>query len=192
MKWNEETIAAKVADIANKFAPARMPSNSEVIALTGGYALANAIQKNGGYEHWANKLGLEQKYSETKVGIEYERKVAEMLRKSGHNVQETTVKHPYDLLVDGCVKVDVKVANTSLIRDSKVHAYRIAKKQQTCDFYICCEVDTGGVYVVPSNMATGQTQIEMGLNSQKYSHYKDAFYLIDDAVNFYKSLVIPF
>lgn len=192
MKWNEETIAAKVADIANKFAPARMPSNSEVIALTGGYALANAIQKNGGYEYWANKLGLEQKYSETKVGIEYERKVAEMLRKSGHNVQETTVKHPYDLLVDGCVKVDVKVANMSFIRGSKVHAYRIAKKQQTCDFYICCEVNTGGVYVVPSNMATGQTQIEMGPDSQKYSHYKDAFYLIDDAVNFYKSLVIPF
>ena len=63
MKWNEETIATKVADIANKFTPARMPSNSEVIEMTGGYALANAIQKNGGYEYWANKLGLERKYS---------------------------------------------------------------------------------------------------------------------------------
>ena len=192
MKWNEETIAAKVADIANKFAPARMPSNSEVIEMTGSYALANAIQKNGGYEYWANRLGLERKHSETKVGIEYERKVGEMLRKGGHNVQETTIKHPYDLLVDGCVKVDVKVANTSLIRGSKVHAYRIAKRQHTCDFYICCEVDTGSIYVIPANMVTGQVQIEMGLNSQKFRHYKDAFFLINDAVNFYKSLVIPF
>lgn len=46
--------------------------------------------------------------------------------------------------------------------------------------------------VIPANMVTGQVQIEMGLNSQKYSYYKDAFYLIYDAVNFYKSLVIPF
>ena len=192
MKWNEETIAVKVADIANKFAPARMPSNSEVIEMTGNYALANAIQKNGGYEYWANKLGLERKHSETKIGIEHERRVAEMLRKGGHSVQETTIKHPYDLLVDGCVKVDVKAAGTSLVRGSKVHAYRIVKRQHTCDFYICCEVDTDGIYVIPANMVTGQVQIEMGLNSQKYSHYKDAFYLIDDAVNFYKSLVIPF
>lgn len=192
MKWNEELIATRVSEIANKFAPARMPSNNEVIEMTGNYALANAIQKNGGYEFWANKLGLERKHSETKVGIEYERRVAEMLRKGGHSVQETTIKHPYDLLVDGCVKVDVKVASTSLIRGSKVHAYRIAKRQHTCDFYICCEVDTGGIYVIPANMVTGQVQIEMGLNSQKYNHYKGAFYLIDDAVQFYQSLVIPF
>ena len=192
MKWNEETIAAKVADIANKFAPARMPSNSEVIEMTGSYALANAIQKNGGYEYWANKLGLERKHSETKVGIEYERRVAKMLRDNGHDVQTTTIKHPYDLLVDGCVKVDVKVANTSMIRENKVHAYRIAKRQHTCDFYICCEVDTDDIYVIPANMVTGQVQIEMGPGSQKYSHYKDAFYMIDDAVNFYKSLIIPF
>ena len=192
MKWNEETIAAGITDIANRFAPARMPSNREVVEMTGSYALSNAIQKNGGFEYWANLLGLEQRRSETKVGVEFERKIAEMLRGRGHSVQETTTKHPYDLLVDGCVKIDVKAANTSLIRGSEVHAYRLSKRQHTCDFYICCEADTGGIYIVPANMVTGQVQIEMGLNSQKYSHYKDAFYLIDDAVNFYKSLVIPF
>lgn len=192
MKWNEELITTKLTDIANTFTPARMPSNREVIELTGGYALSSAIQKRGGFEHWANKLGLEQKHSETKTGIEYERKIAEILRKNGHSVQTTTIKHPYDLLVDDCVKVDVKVANTSLIKGSKIHAYRIAKRQHTCDFYICCELDTDGIYVIPANMVTGQVQVEMGLNSQKFCHYKDAFYLIDDAVNFYKSLIIPF
>lgn len=192
MKWNDKIIATRIMDIANQFTPARMPSNREVIEITGGYALANAIQKNGGYEYWANKLGLEQKQSETKAGIEYERKVAELLRKRGHKVSATTIKHPYDLLVDGCVKVDVKVANTSFVRKNEIHAYRIAKRQQTCDFYICCEADTGDMYVIPSSIATGQVQIEMGLNSQKYSHYKGAFHLIDVAVNFYKSLVAPF
>lgn len=192
MKWNEELISARITDIANKFAPVRMPSNREVVEMTGNYALANAIQKNGGYEFWANKLGLEQKHSETKVGVEYERRVADALREHGHNVLGTTVKHPYDLLVDNCVKVDVKVASTSLVRGSKVHAYRIAKRQHTCDFYICCELDTGGTYVIPANMVAGQVQIEMGTDSQKFGHYKDAFYLIDDAVKFYQSLVIPF
>ena len=192
MKWNEELISTGITDIANKFVPVRMPSNREVVEMTGNYSLANAIQKHGGYEFWANKLGLEQKRSETKIGVEYERKVADILRKCGHDVAETTIKHPYDLLVDNCVKVDVKVADTSLIRNNKAHAYRIAKRQHTCDFYICCELDTGDIYVIPANMVAGQVQIEMGPGSQKYSHYKDAFYLIDDAVKFYQSLVIPF
>ena len=192
MKWNEELITTKLTDLANTFTPVRMPSNREVIEATGNYALSNAIQKSGGYSYWANKLGLEQRQSETKIGIEYEHKVADILRKSGHSVQGTTVKHPYDLLIDNCIKVDVKVANTSLTKGSKVHAYRIAKKQHTCDFYICCEADGDGIYVIPANAVTGQVQIEMGQGSQKYRPYRDAFYLIDDAVNFYKSLVIPF
>ena len=192
MKWNEELISAGITDIANKFVPARMPSNREVVEMTGNYSLANAIQKHGGYEFWANKLGLEQKHSETKIGVEYERKVAEILRSYGHLVEETTIKHPYDLLVDNCIKVDVKVANISLIRGYEAHAYRIAKRQQTCDFYICCELDTDGIYVVPANMVAGQVQIEMGLDSQKYSSYRGAFYLIDEAIEFYQSLVVPF
>jgi hypothetical protein len=193
MKWTEEMIEAKIRQIASEFMPARMPTNREVIEITGNHALSVAIQKNGGYEFWAKKLGLEQKYSESRIGLEYERRIAEKLRKAGHVVEETSVKHPYDLLIDGCVKVDVKVANTSKVRGSDVHAYRLSKKHHTCDFYICCENDAfKDIYVIPANMVSGQTQIDMGVHSRKYEHYKDAFYLIDDAAKFYKSLVIPF
>lgn len=193
MKWTDEDIMLNISSIANQFEPIRMPTNSEVIRMSGGYALANAIQKHGGYEYWAKRMGLKQMKSETKIGIEYERKVADILLKAGHEVEETSIKHPYDLLVDGCVKVDVKVANTALVRGYPAHSYRIAKPQQTCDFYICCECDGNeDMYVIPAHMCKGQKQIVMGTNSDKYSLYKSAFYLIDDTVKYFASLVAPF
>ena len=191
-KWTKANIARGISLIAEQFDPIRMPTNKEVIEMSGGYSLSAAIQKNGGYEYWARRLNLEQKKSETKLGIKYERIVADRLRRGGHVVEETSVKHPYDLLVDGCVKVDVKVANASKVRNYDAHSYRIHKPQQTCDFYICCENDSSNMYVIPANMCRGQKQIVMGKDSRKYSSYKNAFNLIDAAVNFFDSLVVPF
>ena len=185
-EWTDEKIERCIMAIANKFDPARMPTNREVIEMSGTYALSNAIQKNGGYEYWANKLGLEQKYSESKLGMEYEHLIAEILEARGHEVVMTPTKHPYDLLVDGCVKVDVKVSNESLVRGSSVHAYRISKKLHTCDFYVCCENDGDKcIYVIPAHICSGQTQVEMGYET-KYEQYRDAFHLIDRAARFYK------
>ena len=188
--WNEETIRNEIMSLANQFEPARMPSSREVKSMTGSYALSNAIQKSGGYKYWADLLGLDQKHSETKLAIEWECKIANAFRAAGYDVERTSVKYPYDLLIDGCVKVDVKVARTSFVRGSAVHAYRIVKPQQTCDFYICCEADSDDVYVIPANVCKGQKQIEMGMTT-KYAVYKNAFDLIDNAVTFYSSLVAP-
>ena len=193
MKWTDENIMQGIAAIAEQFEPKRMPTNREVINASGGYALSNAIQKHGGYEYWAKRMGLKQVRSDTKMGIECERKVASILRDAGHNVEETSVKYPYDLLVDDCVKIDVKTANESSVHGYPVYSYRIAKPQQTCDFYICCEKsEKENMFVIPAHICKGQKQIVMGRETEKYSYYRNAFFLIDDTVNHYKSLAIPF
>ena len=186
--WNESEIENGILRIANTFAEPRMPSNSEVFAHEGNYALAVAIQKHGGYKYWAKKLGLEQKYSETVLGLAGEKDVADCLRSLGFEVKETSVKHPYDLLINGCVKVDAKTANTSYIRGCPVHAYRLAKRDHTCDFYIFYEHDTLRKYVVPAHKCHGQVQVEMGIGSKAYSEYLNAFHRLAEASDFYKAM----
>lgn len=181
-------IADGIERIASLYSPKRMPSNQEVLEAEGNYALSMAIQKSGGYKYWANKLGLEQKYSETALGIEGERTIAGYLESQGFEVKPTSVKHPYDLLINGCIKVDVKTAKTSYIQGCPIHAYRLGKKDHTCDFYIFYEWDTLKTYVVPAYKCQGQVQVEMGKNPRPYGKYFGAYDLIQKASDMYRQM----
>lgn len=186
--WTDSKIVEGVERIASMFEPKRMPTNREVIEAEGDYRLANAIQKNGGYEYWAHRLNLKQKHSDTQVGIKGERFVAERLSSMGFDVKLTSVKHPYDLLVNGCVKIDVKTATTTYVRGYPIHSYRLAKTMHTCDFYIFYEMDIGNIYVVPAHRLNGQVQVGMGLQSKVYDEYLGAFDLIKQASEMYQRM----
>ena len=187
-KWTENTIAREILNIANQFDPPKMPTLKETREMYENSGLACAISKTGGFEYWANKLGLPQGYSETKVGAQAEKEIAAELKDRGYSVELTSTKHPYDVLVDGCVKIDVKAANTTMIRGCPVHAYRLAKRQHTCDFYIFREIDGGATYIVPAHLCNGQVQVEMGIGSKKYEPYKEAWDLIGKASRFYRGM----
>lgn len=189
-KWTDNTIEREILKIANQFDPPKMPSRAEIESMYENHGLSVAISKNGGFNYWAERLGLPQGYSETKVGVQAEKMIADELSAKGHEVELTTARHPYDILVDGCVKVDVKAANTTYIRGYTAHIYRLAKRQHTCDFYIFREIDTGITYIVPAHICYGQVQVGMGVDSKKYEPYKEAWELIGKAVDFYKSLII--
>lgn len=187
-KWTDNTIEREIMNIANQFDPPKMPTRQEAKDMYENDGLANAISKNGGFEYWANRLGLPQGHSETKVGKQAEASMLDVLLRLGFDAERTSTKHPYDILVDGCVKVDVKAANTSLIRGCEIHAYRLAKTKHTCDFYLFHEIDTGITYVVPAHICNGQVQVEMGKDSKKYRPYKEAWKLIEKMSKFYKTL----
>ena len=187
-KWTDNTIAREILNIANQFDPPKMPTLKEAQEMYENGGLACAISKTGGFEYWANKLGLPQGYSETKIGVQAEKDIADELKAKGYGVELTSTKHPYDVLVNGCVKIDVKAANTSMIRGCPVHAYRLAKRQHTCDFYIFREIDTDSTYIVPAHLCNGQVQVEMGIDSKKYEPYKEAWDLIGKASKFYREM----
>ena len=188
IKWTDELIENAIMELANQFDSPRMPTKSEMEEMRGDYALSCAVSKHGGFEYWANRLGLEQKYSETALGVEGEKQIAGVLEVKGFDVKPTSTRHPYDLLVDKCVKVDVKTAKTTLIRGCPIHAYRLAKRDHTCDFYIFYEIDTLKVYVVPAYRCQGQVQVEMGKNSKPYAKYLGAFSLIKEAAEMYQRM----
>src|SRR5699024_12772503 len=58
-----------------------------------------------------------------------------------YTVEKMTTKHPYDLLVNENVKVDIKVGRVHYHFGSKAHTFRLAKKYSTCDIYICFALD---------------------------------------------------
>lgn len=187
-KWTDEAIASETMKIANRLTPVRMPTRSEIVEIVGNDELTNAIRRHGGYEYWAKRLGLEQKRSETTFGIEGERAISEILKEKGYDVKLTSTRHPYDLLVNNCVKIDVKTAKTSYIRGCPIHAYRLAKRDHTCDFYIFYEYDTSRIYVVPAHKCQGQVQVEMGNNSKLYAKYLGAFDLIEQVNEMYQRM----
>lgn len=188
INWTDELIASELMKIANQYDPPRMPSHSEMETFCGDSKLSNAITRRGGSKTWAEKLGLEWGDHETAAGVHGEEYIAKLLKDMGHDVETTPTRFPYDLLVNKCVKIDVKSASTSHVRGYPVHAFRIAKKQPTCDLYILYEADTDSVYVVPAHRLHNQVQIVMGLDSKLYKPYKDAFSQIEYLTEVYRNI----
>ena len=167
----------------------RMPSSSETIKLTNSTSLSNMIMKNGGFYHWANKLGLEVKKSDTKTGIEYENKCLELLQSKGLKAELTPVKFPYDILVEKVVKIDVKVSN-GYDGDFFFFAVNLESKLPKSDFHVvyCKNERSNKILVIPSHLLYGIGQLSIGIES-KYDIYKDRWDLVTKQLNFIRQAI---
>ena len=188
--WTENRIGKEIMEVAKALMLDRMPTRNEIQTMYRNNGLDCAICKNGGYKHWANKLNLAIKESETSFGQEIESRVIELLKERFGVVESTSTKYPYDILVDGVVKIDVKAARSTLIRGYEAFSFRIAKKQPTCDFYVLVEVNDlesiERIMIVPSGDVTGQVQICVGSGESKYDKYIDRWDMIRQLLDFYK------
>lgn len=164
----------------------RMPSKSELEMLYGDSSLVNKISRTGGFYFWARKLGYDVKNSETKCGYEIEKTIEKILENMGHECELTGVRHPYDILVDGCVKIDVKSARKTKVHGSNAYSFGLAKRQQTCDVYIAVclgsESDIEKIYVIPAHIMTGKKQLCLGVGHSKYDTYIDSWDVIEKFV----------
>ena len=180
--WTEQLIAEKImwAKIAMRIG--RMPSKSELEHFYGDTGLTNKIAKTGGFYHWAEKLGLEIKDSETLQGYTVETEVKSLLESIGFQCELTGVRHPYDILVDGCVKIDVKSARRSKVHGSDVYSFGLAKRQPTCDIYIAVCLNDNQIiekfYVIPAHVMAGKTQLCIGVHQSKYDSFIDRWDIV--------------
>lgn len=192
--WSEFKIERSVIEVIKGMCIDRMPSKQEMEDFCGDTKLSNAIQKKGGYRYWADKLNLELKNSETKFGVDVEETVVKAMRAMGYDCEPTPTKYPYDILVEKCAKVDVKAARVTKIRGYSAYSFRLAKPQQTCDFYILVPVDMNGdvikTYIVPSHITTGHKQICISTNNSKYDKYLGRWDLIDEYVNAMRAITL--
>ncbi len=192
MKWTDEKIKIEIIKVKEALCLNRMPSKSEIEMVTGNSALTNKISVSGGFKCWANKLNLKMKGSETSLGDKYEYKIKTILENKGYNVEKMSKRHPYDLLVNDYIKIDVKAAKPYIDEnDITFHTFNIGKKHPTCDIYIAIaltdEEIMERIFIIPSKYLK-LSQLSVGKDSM-YNQYIGKWGYIGKYDEFYQNAI---
>lgn len=174
--WNDDLIKERILEVVENLKLDRMPSRQEVIQYYNNSALAAKVGKeSGGWYKWAKKLNLSIKKSETGLGKQYEKKAFETLSNKGFAVEQMSQNFPYDLLVNDCVKIDVKTSHIYKGVNGNFYTYNLEKSRSTCDIYLLYAMgeDNDVVYIVPSVFVPKNTQNSIGECNSKYHKFID-------------------
>jgi len=190
-KWTDDSIKSEILSIIDILDINRMPSRSEIETVGKNKAIVSAIARSYGYYGWAERLGLDAKESDTLMGITYEKLCMESLKSKGYSVKDTAVKAPYDLIINGNVKIDVKSGTAYESRGSRVHTFGINKPLPVCDLYIIYALDEERenierTFIIPSKDLKLHS-MSIGADS-KYNKYINRWDFIDQYDAFYKSV----
>jgi hypothetical protein len=191
-KWDDAMTEAEIRNVMSALCIDRMPSNNE-IKIVAGCGLGCHIGKHGGFRYWANKLNLPTKESATKTGNGFEVVAKELLTSKGYSVIHMSTKHPYDLLVNDGIKIDVKVAKPySYAGNSTFHTFNLEKKNSTCDIYMMFILDfeenIKKLLIIPG-FALKITQLSVGKQSI-YDKYLNRWDIVESYAMFYRNMQI--
>lgn len=191
-KWSHEDIKSEIYKVMRCLEIDRMPSSVECNRVTGNSRLSSIIGHRGGFNWMAKHLGLSQSKCETRLGRNTEVKIKKFLESKGYDVKQMTIKHPYDLLINRNVKIDVKSSRQYQSASGWTsYSFNLEKSNPTCDIYIfVCINDKNEferILVVPSKFLH-QTQLCITGGKSKYDIYKERWDYIDQYDKFYKSV----
>lgn len=143
MKWTDEIREREIRRVSA--ATGHLPSNQELQKL-GMSGLANQISKYGGFLYWADRLGLNRKHSDSDTGWQGEIAFTAMCGRNGIKAErQAAVKSPFDIMLDGVLRVDVKSARYAEYGNCRGWFYRIGKMPQA-DIIVLYQLDTGNFY----------------------------------------------
>ena len=181
--WTEDEIIDNIRKIVEEYNMDTFPTHKEMNLYYSNNCLFGVVCKHGGSEYFANKMGLKIKDCESKFGKKYESLCKQDIKtKLMFDCEEMKPRYPYDLLINHCVKIDVKVANLfDNYGGTKYWTCNIEKKNQTCDIYVvyCLDVNKEifKTLIIPSVVVSGKTQLAIGHNSV-YNKYENRWDLI--------------
>lgn len=191
-QWTEELIKEKVLEVVDALKLDRMPSRKECVNYFHNSGLANAISRRYGWYNLAQELGIQIKESETLFGKSYETRATEMLQAMGFEVRRMSQNFPYDLLVDNCIKIDVKASRLYRGKLGNFYSFNLEKNYATCDFFLLLAISDEDTIekrmVVPSKNVLANNQISVGEHKSKYYQFIDRFDLIETASEFWNNL----
>lgn len=190
IKWSEEKIKSEILAVMEKANLKTMPTQKILKKVTGNSRLTTAISRYGGIIKFANDMGIEHMGRETELGREYEKICLGKLADMGYEVELMDDKHPYDILVNQSVKVDVKAGHLYVCGCS-FFTFNLEKRRPTCDIFVVYCINKADeikkTYVIPSSVMSGKTQLSIGVNRSKYDIYLDKWDLIKKYDEFFKS-----
>lgn len=188
-RWTCEKIETELKKVQKALDIERMPTNNEMKMVTKNTKLSNAIRRNGGFLVWSIKIGANQSECETRLGFDGEMKIKSILENMGYKVDKMTTKHPYDLLANDNIKIDIKTAHryTSDTGWSS-YSFNLEKKNPTCDIYIFYCIDDDKILVIPSKYLK-QTQLCITDKKSKYDKYRDRYDYLKKYDEFYRNVI---
>ena len=190
-KWSDALIENGIIEVKNKAKIETFPTHKQMNEITGSKALTNAVSRHGGTRYWADRLGLEIKPSESKMGEEYELKCMAYVKELGYGCEKAPVRYPYDLLIEKSIKTDVKCGKLYKGDTGEYYTFNLEKKMPTCDIFVCYCLDEEEVkktYVIPASVLSGKTQLAVGKFKSKYDVYSEAWNILESFDNFYQRL----
>lgn len=189
MKWTDELIEKGILEAMKQLNLDRMPTGDELKDV-GMNALHCKISRTQKYSGWAERLGLELKSgSTTRKGTAYEDYVMTWIESYGFSVERTTHRHPYDLMIDESVKIDVKVSSPYTSKNGTKHIFAGMKGKPTCDIFVLVALDAENnplkIYVVPSHRLPQQT---INVWEGELQQYVNSWEVIQAYSNFHKTV----
>lgn len=193
-KWSPEIAKAEIIRVKNEIGIDRMPTRNEIMSHENNNALCAYISRSYGYYGYAELLGLSIKESETTIGKECEQKIVERLRRNGHEVNRMTQNYPYDILVDKCLKIDVKYGNLYHAKSGNFYRFSWGKKYPTCDIYVLVSAlnnssEKQTFRIIPSCHIDNVSGISIGEINSVYDVYIDRWDYIDKYISFYNEIL---
>lgn len=189
IRWTEELIRQELLKSIDILQINRMPTAEELKSI-GKNSLHCKISRTKKYSGYAKELGLSLKSCDTRTGNHYEEYAESIIKLRGYQVERMTTKHPYDLLINDNVKIDVKSAKPTYMRDSRVHTFGISKRQPTCDIYMCIAIsevnEIERLLIIPSKELKIVT-LCIGKES-KYNKFIDRWDYLNKYIEFYQSI----
>jgi hypothetical protein len=180
IQWNEALIASELMEVIKSIG--KFPSNSILIGL-GRCDLANQISKKGGFVSWAKRLGMDREESDSDFGWNGEEIFKKMCDSRGIEclLTRSTVKSPYDAILMGTLRVDVKSANFTQYGASMGWFYRIGKHLQS-DVVALLQVDFQKVVFLPWWICPN-SNVTISRDSGKYKNFYENWDLIIKMIN---------
>ena len=194
--WNKDNIEKALRYMVEQTGQKTLPTHAETKKFYGNYKLSNAMRRNGGPRYWGERMNLEFKDCDSRKGEQFEDYfVAEMLEKGfdAERVNYDEPRFPFDVLINGCVKVDVKVARVFGSDKQGYYSFNLEHKKHSCDFFVCYCLDSSGenivkTYIIPASIMDGKSQIGVGLSQSKDDAYSGRYDLMGQTCEFYDSL----
>jgi hypothetical protein len=176
--YDDAHIAAKIHEVAAMHG-GRMPSARELRAHGLNYIACIASRRyKDGLRGWAERLGLRMKPSETLAGQDVEARASDHLVSLGLGVARQTCKAPFDLLVNGLCRVDVKSAHRTaagFVFGLYHAAIATLPKTMGSDVFMLCCMDAQDnferIYYVPSHLLRRRMLSLGSKNEALFSQY---------------------
>lgn len=191
-RWTDEDIKLSIRKVVLGLGLDRMPSRKECEQYFGDTGLTNAVSKRKGWYALAREMELPIKNSETYLGKLQERKARELLEARGFVTEQMPQNFPYDILVNECVKVDVKSSHLYNGKNGNFYSFNLEKKFATCDVYILFALSDDNeiikAFIVPSKCVIKNTQISIGESHSKYHKFLDRWDYIAKIADYMASI----